>query len=67
MQPVKMNVVAIEGPDLKANLAEAKLLPQSEEDEKLFVKKYILNNDVVFGEHIKVTPDDTSGNDGSNS
>lgn len=41
-----LGVVVIEGPNLKADLCQASVMPQTEEDQEKFITKYIVGADV---------------------
>lgn len=45
MKPLECQIIAICGPGLDLNLAQATVMPQTEEDEKNFVTKYIIGCD----------------------
>lgn len=53
-----IDTVVVAGPNLEVDLCQASMLPQTEEDEKAFVTKYIVGVD---------TSNDTGRNDRSNS
>lgn len=42
---VQLDSIAIAGPNLNVNFAQAKMMPQSKEDQEKFITKYIIGID----------------------